>query len=1217
MSSRTWSFFVSALLVLAGCGGSDAPDASAAPDVGRDAAPTCTEDVDCEDGLFCNGEARCTEGRCVAGTPPACDDSLACTRDFCSEELRACVNRPADEDGDGHADAACVDARGTPLGDDCDDASAAIHPGAAELCDTAAVDEDCDPDTLGARDGDGDGFVDARCCNGASCGDDCNDAVRGASPTGTEVCNGIDDDCSGDVDEGVLVTVYRDADGDGHGDATMPRMACASTGGYSVHDDDCDDTSALRSPELFEACDGVDNDCDGTPDPADVPDVVSWYEDGDGDGFGDRTREVLSCSRPMGAYSLLGTDCDDANRAVHPAQAEQCNGVDDDCNGAADFQIAPGDLEDDDADGRPDAACTPRPAADRADCDDRDAQSGPGGAEICDGRDNDCDGSVDEGVEATPFFRDADGDGYGSETSGVIVGCGSATGYVERAGDCDDTNPDRHPTHAELCNGGDEDCDGTIDEELGAESCTSIETPRECIAGRCRDVLVCDAPTADCDALAVNGCESDLSSDPSRCGACDRTCRATEPGTVPICVASTCGLACVEGQDDCDSDLGRAMTGCETVLGTDANCGACGDACAATERCNPVTRSCEPVGGGCTYPEADCDMNGSCETDLSSDLLHCGSCLRTCSGGSAMWSCVAGSCRVMGCGAPMLNCDMNDTNGCETNGSTLTNCHACGRACAGMNATWTCGVADCEVLGCLGGFDDCDGLDATGCETGVGVDPHNCGMCGHDCYEPHAFAGCIAGSCGGLTCDAGYRDCNGNLGMGADGCEVMGTSCPRLASYFTWGGPGAEVPSAELIDVAVDASGNVYVVVTFTGALTIGSTTHSGAGTRAVVFSLDPSLSTVRWQTLANMLTGGVEATRLNVDGGSVVVVGSASGSSSLTVDGSSLGAPTSVNPFVFSLDATTGTFRWGRMLLTTGGATARALDVSGAGTVVFGGLLSTDLQLAPGMTISGDQDGWLARVSATDGTPIDIQLIGGTATIGVETVDVRDFDGDVFVGGFYSGAGWSLSGTGLAPGGGYDGWVARCTAGLMCGRVIAIATPADERVLAVRSGPGGHWVFGGTFVGSTTIGTTGLVGPNPGGFLAGVNYGPMGTIDWVGGHTSFGRSNGIRNIAFDGMNRVHVAFSGMGAPPGSFFGTSLSSTAADNAYTAMVHGDSGALLELRDLGPSTQPVTLLAHDVTPDDRVVAAGIFSATTVGGVAIPSLGVDQLVFRTIPY
>jgi hypothetical protein len=143
-----------------------------------------------------------------------------------------------DEDGDGH------DA--LPCGDDCDDHDSARYPGATEVCD--GDDEDCDDTTVGTLDADGDSFVSNACCNGSVCGEDCDDSAGAVSPTSAEVCNHVDDDCNGTIDDGVTVTLYRDADGDLFGDTSLPAEVCAGTPGYVATPGDCDDTNPTRYP---------------------------------------------------------------------------------------------------------------------------------------------------------------------------------------------------------------------------------------------------------------------------------------------------------------------------------------------------------------------------------------------------------------------------------------------------------------------------------------------------------------------------------------------------------------------------------------------------------------------------------------------------------------------------------------------------------------------------------------------------------------------------------------------------------------------------------------------------------------------------------------------------------------------------------------------------------------------------------------------------------
>ena len=93
--------------------------------------------------------------------------------------------------------------------------------------------------------------------------DDCNDTSAAASPVGTEVCDGIDNDCNGQSDEGVELTFYLDYDQDGFGDPNQPYFGCAQPQFYTTNDLDCDDGSVLSFPNASEICDTLDNNCDG------------------------------------------------------------------------------------------------------------------------------------------------------------------------------------------------------------------------------------------------------------------------------------------------------------------------------------------------------------------------------------------------------------------------------------------------------------------------------------------------------------------------------------------------------------------------------------------------------------------------------------------------------------------------------------------------------------------------------------------------------------------------------------------------------------------------------------------------------------------------------------------------------------------------------------------------------------------------------------------
>lgn len=454
------SLLALAWLSLGSIGGCD-PVSPTPPDGGGDAPGTrdCITDGECQDGVYCNGEERCVAGTCASGEIVACDDGVDCTLDRCSEARRECVFAPADEDGDGFGVLGCAD------GTDCDDSNARVFPGNVETCDS--VDDDCDPTTLGGFDFDADGFVSSACCNptaagGMTCGQDCDDNRATTHPGALEVCDTLDQDCDGIADDGVDLLVYPDLDFDGVGAGT-PVRACAGVAGVSSRDGDCDDSEERRYPGAPELCDLLDNDCDASIDES--PSVIDWYPDVDGDGFGstDPSLVVRSCV-PLDGYSTRGTDCNDAEGAINPGASERCNGVDDDCNGLLDFRVGLNDWEDDDRDGIVDAMCP----GGGADCDDTNPLVGEGSPEICDGADNDCDATVDEGVSSTPYYRDVDGDGFGSVASGAVNACLQPAGFAVRGGDCADAVASRYPGAIERCNGADDDCDAAID-----ESCTT------------------------------------------------------------------------------------------------------------------------------------------------------------------------------------------------------------------------------------------------------------------------------------------------------------------------------------------------------------------------------------------------------------------------------------------------------------------------------------------------------------------------------------------------------------------------------------------------------------------------------------------------------------------------------------------------------------------------------------------------------------------------
>ncbi len=245
-------------------------------------------------------------------------------------------------------------------------------------------------------DNDGDGFTTA---------DDCDDSNPAISPAATEICDGVDNNCNDLVDEGLTTAFFVDADLDGWGDGSSRAEACEWREGLSVSGEDCDDGDPLVNPGMEELCNGVDDDCNEEIDEPSARDAVTWYLDGDGDGYGDAEKVTVACTQPA-LHVVSPGDCDDANAAVHPAAAEVCNGIDDNCDGTTDT----------------------------------------------------------DAVDPTTWYKDRDGDGYGEIGGGTISSCTQPTGFVSVSGDCQDTIPEINPGAAEVCDGVENDCDAATTE---------------------------------------------------------------------------------------------------------------------------------------------------------------------------------------------------------------------------------------------------------------------------------------------------------------------------------------------------------------------------------------------------------------------------------------------------------------------------------------------------------------------------------------------------------------------------------------------------------------------------------------------------------------------------------------------------------------------------------------------------------------------------------
>jgi alpha-tubulin suppressor-like RCC1 family protein len=767
----------SLLVALAACGDDDGgmiidvdagidafvEDASVDVDANVDARVTCTSDVECNDGLFCNGRETCAPASMMAdalGCIPG--DAPCAATETCDEPANDCRTICEDLDGDGYESVACG-------GDDCDDADATRYPGATEVCD--GNDEDCNDATFGFVDADMDGAGSAVCCNGTTCGTDCDDAnasVRpGVADGPTMNCNTVDDDCDGIPDIGCPCS-----DGERrpcYGGPAGTRGIGLCTDGISICAGGVLGAECLEDVlPADEFCNDRDDDCDGLVDDGVRP---RFYRDDDGDNFGQTSVFIDDQCSPPAGFAAGANDCDDTNPGRFPGADDICNLIDDDC-----------------------------------------------------------DGTDDENAPPVTYYRDADGDGFGNPTTQLLV-CGAPAGYVAAGGDCDDTRPFVSPVGVEQCDASatplDEDCDGSVNEDC---ACADGET-RACgggspVQGACR------AGVQRCIAGAWAGCSGNI--DPGTltetCNGLDDDCDGMTDETL---LAASCYLdADSDGYgsgavittlcaDPARTDVGRCPSGYTSVGGTPATSD-CNDANGivrpgGTEACNGADDDCDgTIDEGVTrtyYRDADGDGFGLLSMSVTGCAAPAGYVATSTDCDDTRASSSPVGVEVCDAAVRDEDCDATANEGCAcTEGAT--------QACGGGSPV--VGVCRAGVQRCIGGVwapcegnvdpgsrtetcngtdDDCDGMTdesllATSCYLDADSDGYGTGAVLTNLCADTARAG--VGNCpsgytnrGGTPTTTDCNDANGAIRpLASEVCNTIDDDCDGMidegatTSYF-------------------------------------------------------------------------------------------------------------------------------------------------------------------------------------------------------------------------------------------------------------------------------------------------------------------------------------------------------------------------------------------------------------------------------------------------
>ncbi|GMU59185.1 MAG: hypothetical protein AMXMBFR34_09480 [Myxococcaceae bacterium] len=786
----------------------------------------CPADERCETGLCdaVDGAPKKCLRKCASGCrgsdvcTPLAADRYACV----PEKAGLCKSCQADADCPYAADKCITLGGATFCGRDCsfdaDSCPSSFRCGEATSVSGARAPSQCQPSSgtcecIAATAGQqvpcevSNGF--GRCVGNQTCVPPDGYTQCSARTPAAEVCNGLDDDCNGMTDEAL-------------GDATCGTGECRRSAAACANG--APQTCTPGTP-VAETCDTKDNDCDGTVD----------------NGF-DTTSNVAHCgacnqpcSLPHAVPKCVGGACDvdfcqpgwsnadgvASNGCEYPCTpsdsgVEECNGVDDDCDGMTDedFNLA----SDPTNCGQCNLVCSvPGTTVATYQCVARTCAIGT----CAPGRGN-CNQQYADGCEV--------------DTAADVLHCGAC------AMPCLTANATPQCVGGACgiaqCNQGFANCNGQVGDgcEVNTNStvqhcgacnnaCAFANATAACTLGAC--TFTCQSNWWDADGQPANGCEYacvrtnggleacdnidndcdnqvdegfDLTSDVSHCGLCNRACAA--PFATTHCTASTCGiLSCNAGRADCN---GAYLDGCEVDTQSSlSHCGTCNNAC-VTANATPACTAGACAIGNCNAGFANCNslVSDGCEVNTLTSTAHCGACNAQCAPANASAVCLNGSCGIGACLPGFWNLNGLVNDGCEyacvvTNGGAeacdgldndcdgtldegyslatdVNNCGACGNVCSAPNVTVPrCTAGMCGVQQCANGFSNCNGAFPDGCEVNTNTSLAHCGACNSVCSTPNATPVCSTGSCQVQSCNAGYRNCNT---LPSDGCEVNVTN---------------------------------------------------------------------------------------------------------------------------------------------------------------------------------------------------------------------------------------------------------------------------------------------------------------------------------------------------------------------------------------------------------------------------------------------------------